>query len=397
LWAGVAAHKRGGAPAPTGSETGPESRARRPAVAGFDLTFSPPKSVSTAWALADQGTQAVIYDCHRRALVYVLAYAEENVLHARSGTNGVAQEDVDGVVAAAFTHYDSRAGDPQLHDHVVVWNRARTTSDGRWRTLDSGGLFKHAVALSELHQGVLSDMLTEALGVGWDGRARRHSERPRWEVTGVAEELLAEFSTRAGQIEVRREELLAQFHATHGRAPSQAEVLRLRQRATIETRPDKAHRSLAEMTEQWRRRAAAHLGCSPVAWVQGLARRNDLPLLRASDFAEQMLADAAAVVSANVAAQRATFSRANLLAEAHRLFHGVRFASPDDRVSVVEATTDMATAGSVLLSAPERHHVPEAFRRADGSSKFRARGHGGLHLGSSPRSRGTPALRRPSH
>ncbi len=371
----LAGDNRGAVAPASGTETALLDRARRPAVAGFDLTFSPPKSVSVAWALADQGTQAVIYDCHRRALAYVLAYAEANVLHARSGTNGVAQEDIDGVVAAAFTHYDSRAGDPQLHDHVVVWNRARTTSDGRWRTLDSRGLFKHAVALSELHQGVLSDLVTQALGAGWDGRTRRHSERPRWEVTGVAEELLAEFSTRAGQIEVRREELLAQFHATHGRAPSQPEVLRLRQRATIDTRADKVHRSLAEMTEQWRRRAAPYLDCSPVAWVQGLAGRNDLPLLRASDFAEQMLADAAGAVAATVAAQRATFSRANLLAEAHRLFHGVRFASPDDRVSVVEATTDLATSGSVLLSAPERHHVPQASRRADGSSKFRARGH----------------------
>jgi hypothetical protein len=32
------------------------------------------------------------------------------------------------------------------------------------RTLDSRGLFKHTVALSELHHGVLSDLLTEKLG-----------------------------------------------------------------------------------------------------------------------------------------------------------------------------------------------------------------------------------------
>ena len=36
-------------------------------VAGFDLTFSPSK-LSTAWALADQGTKAVVYECHRRAI-----------------------------------------------------------------------------------------------------------------------------------------------------------------------------------------------------------------------------------------------------------------------------------------------------------------------------------------
>ena len=151
-------------------------------MAGFDLTFSPSKSVSVAWALADRETKARIYACHRRAIEVVLTYAEREVFHSRSGTNGVVQEDVEGVVAAAFTHWDSRAGDPQLHDHVVVANRARSVSDGTWRTLDSRGLFKSVVALSELHQGVLSDLLTKELGWGWDGRARRHSEQLRFEV-----------------------------------------------------------------------------------------------------------------------------------------------------------------------------------------------------------------------
>ena len=34
------------------------------------------------------------------------------------------------------------------------------------------GLYKSVVALSEMHQGVLSDLLTEKLGWGWDGRSR---------------------------------------------------------------------------------------------------------------------------------------------------------------------------------------------------------------------------------
>ena len=92
-----------------------------------------------AWALADPEPKQVIYACHRRAIEVVLTYAEQEVFHSRSGTNGVVQEDIEGVVAAAFTHWDSRAGDPQLHDHVVVANRARSISDGMWRTLDSPG------------------------------------------------------------------------------------------------------------------------------------------------------------------------------------------------------------------------------------------------------------------
>jgi hypothetical protein len=68
------------------------------AVAGFDLTFSPAKSASTVWALADESTRMVIYACHRKAIEFVLADAELEVFHSRSGTNGIVQEDIEGVI-----------------------------------------------------------------------------------------------------------------------------------------------------------------------------------------------------------------------------------------------------------------------------------------------------------
>ncbi len=347
----------------------------RTPVAGFDLTFSPSKSVSTAWALADRDTKEQIYACHRRAIEVVLTYAEREVFHSRSGTNGVVQEDVEGVVATAFTHWDSRAGDPQLHDHVVVANRAQSVSDGTWRTLDSRGLFKSLVALSELHQGVLSDLLTHSLGWGWDGRSRRHSEQLRFEVTGVSEALMAEFSQRSVAIEERKTDLVNQFALAHGRQPRSVEVLELRRRATLETRPAKEHHSLAEMTESWRRQAESYIGVDQVSWVAELAERNDLPLLHAGDLADGILEDAAGVAVQRVAERRATFSRANVLAEVHRQLHGVRFASPEDRIAVAERTADLALAQSLLISAPELHHTPERLRRDDGTTRFRAKGH----------------------
>ncbi len=347
----------------------------RTPVAGFDLTFSPSKSVSTAWALAERETKELIYDCHCRAIDVVLTYAEREVFRSRSGKGGVVQEDVEGVVATAFTHWDSRAGDPQLHDHVVVANRARSASDGVWRTLDSRGLFKCVVMLSELHQGVLADLLTEALGWGWDGRARRHSDRLRFEVTGVSEALMTEFSQRAAVIEDRKTALVDDFAAAHGRQPTSVEVLRLRQRATLETRVAKEHHSLAELTRGWRGRAERYVGDDQCSWVAALADRNDLPLLQATDLTDEILADAASVAVQSVAERRATFSRANILAEAHRQFHGVRFASPDARIAVIERTADLAMDQSLLVSAPELHHTPERLRRADGTSRFRAKGH----------------------
>jgi hypothetical protein len=301
----------------------------------------------------------------------VLSYAEDHVFHSRSGAGGIAEEDVTGVIATSFTHFTSRADDPQLHDHLVVWNRARSVSDGKWRTLDSKAIFKATTTLSELHQGVLSDLLTSALGVGWEARERRHSLKPRYEITGVAESLMAEFSRRSEQIAERSELLRAEFKAAHGRSATAVEDMKLHAVATIATRPDKTKHSLAELTEGWRERATSHVGKDEqIAWVSSLKDRNDLPLLGREDLGEAILADTARAVLATVAEHHSTYGRQNLLAEAHRMLHGVRFASPDDRVAVADHIAELAIARSVMLTPPSLHHTPERYIRPDGSSRL---------------------------
>ena len=343
------------------------------AVAGFDLTFSAPKSVSVAWALADGGTQAVIYEAHQQALAYVLRYAEQCVFTSRSGKNGVVQEEIRGVVGAAFDHWDSRAGDPQLHTHVVVMNRAQS-EDGVWRTLDSRGMFRATVGLSEMYNGVLSDFLTQALGWGWESTRRLYSQIPKYEVAGVPQELQKEFSSRSTDIEVATNALIPDFVTSHGRLPNSPEMLRLRQRATLATRPDKHVHPLAEQVEGWRKRAQELLNTDPVPWVATLKDRNDLPLLRADDLTNEMLTEVGAIAVHVVAEKRSTFSRANVFAEVLRQIHWVRFASADDRMAVVERTVQLALADVLLISAPELAHTPARFARPDGTSKFRARG-----------------------
>jgi hypothetical protein len=124
------------------------SRPRTQAVAGYDLTFSPVKSVSALWAAADLTTAATIERAHRAAVGDALRFIEQHALYARTGTNGIRQVDVQGMVAAAFTHRDSRAGDPDLHTHVAVANKVQTL-DGRWLSIDGRILFKATVAASE--------------------------------------------------------------------------------------------------------------------------------------------------------------------------------------------------------------------------------------------------------
>ena len=72
------------------------------------------------------------------------------------GPNGVRQVDVRGLVATAFTHRDSRAGDPDLHTHVAVANKVQTL-DGRWLGIDGRVLFKANVAASETYNTALEN------------------------------------------------------------------------------------------------------------------------------------------------------------------------------------------------------------------------------------------------
>jgi len=338
-------------------------------VAGFDLTFSPPKSVSTAWALADRGTQALIYECHERAMRDTLAYAEKHYLRSRRGKGGVAFEEIEGVIAASFTHYDSRAHDVDLHDHVVMWNRAKCL-DGKWRTLDSRGLHKANQALSTLHANILATYLTEALGWGWDMLETRMG-MVKAEVTGVPERLMAEFSQRTKDIEALREGLLAKFREHYGRDPNPIEFDSLNSKANQRTRSSKEHKSLADPTAEWRERAEPYVGPEPASWVSTLAGRNDLPALRADDLSDEMLVEVAKVALRRTSDRRSVHTRAHIETQVSIELFGVRFASADDLISVTRRATDMALDGSVQVSVGDLHHVPQQWKSRDKASKFR--------------------------
>jgi conjugative relaxase-like TrwC/TraI family protein len=344
------------------------------AVGGFDLTFSPSKSVSVAWALADNDTREVIYRCHQEAIAEVLAYAEREVFHSRSGKNGCVEEDVVGVVAASFTHFDSRDGDPQLHDHVVILNRVQAKNDGAWRTLDSRGLFASTVMLSEMHQGVLSDLLTAELGWDWEAHTRRSSTVPKWEVAGVSKRLMDEFSQRTTAIVTAKDRLIAQFEEDHHRTPTDVEVLKLRQTATLSTRRAKKGLSLGDLTEEWTSRADPYLDDEPLAWVHELGAKN-VPAFTSVEFEDEILLDVANSALDVVSAKRPTFSRANVQAEVFRQMQGVRFVMPAERILTEARATDLAVAQALLITTPNLHHTPRFLLRSNGTSKFQGSGH----------------------
>jgi len=344
------------------------------AVGGFDLTFSPSKSVSLAWALADHETREVIYRCHQKAIAEVLAYAEREAFHTRTGSQGCVEEDIVGVVAASFTHFDSRDGDPQLHDHVVILNRVQAKNDGTWRTLDSRGLFASTVMLSEMHQGVLSDLLTAELGWDWEAHSRHSSTAPKWEVAGVSRRLMDEFSRRTTAIVNAKDRFVVQFEDDHGRAPTDVEVIKLRQTATLSTRRAKRGVGLRDLTEEWAARAKPYLDDEPMAWVHELSGR-DVRAFTSEEFADEILLDVANSALDVVSAKRPTFSRANVQAEVFRQMLGVRFVMPAERILTATRATDLAVAQALLITTPNLHHTPRFLLRANGTSRFLRTGH----------------------
>jgi len=94
------------------------SRPQTTAVAGYDLTFSPVKSVSTLWALADPAVAAQIEKAHRAAVSDALSFIERHALFSRTGANGIRQVDVQGLVAAAFT---TATAAPETPTCTLMW------------------------------------------------------------------------------------------------------------------------------------------------------------------------------------------------------------------------------------------------------------------------------------
>jgi conjugative relaxase-like TrwC/TraI family protein len=176
----------------------PRSRTK---VAAFDLTFSAPKSVSVLFAIADDSVSGALLEAHERAVEAAFAYIEREACFTRRGHNGERRIRGDGFVAAAYRHRLSRAGDPQLHTHVVVANMTR--AEGRWTTLEAHSLYEHKSAAGAVYRAVLRAEVRERLPWVW----WRQVGRGLFEIEGVPHAVLREFSRRRVEIEQRAFEL----------------------------------------------------------------------------------------------------------------------------------------------------------------------------------------------
>ena len=350
------------------------SRPKTTAVAGFDLTFSPVKSVSALWAIADPSTAAKVELAHQRAVKDALTFIETHALFTRLGTNGVRQVDVSGLVAAAFTHRDSRAGDPDLHTHVAVANKVQTL-DGRWLAVDGRVLYKAKVTASETYNTALERHLIEGLGVRFAERANPDPrKRCVREIVGVDPALNQRWSTRRVAIVARRGEVAGHFQQDHGRPPTPVEMIQLAQRATLETRdPKHEPRTLAEQRTAWHRQAVEVLGSEHVDLVVAAALSPTTPSLSTVDNA--WVSATSVRVLDEVEQRRSTWQVWHVRAEALRQIRTADVPAAHVATVVDLIVDEVLNTKSVLLASDADPIIePAVLRRQDEASVYQVAG-----------------------
>ncbi len=287
-------------------------------VAGIDLTYNAPKSVSALWAASSGEHREAIERAHRDAVESTLKHIERDVELVRTREAGELKwSTANSLVAAQFMHTSSRltrdqekggVPDPHLHTHAVVLAAERT--DGTFAAVDSRELFRSARVNGAWYRSQLAHNLQNAglqieRGTGRDGRY--------FEVKGVPKELVERWSSRTAQIE----KAARAFKDRYGRDPKGREISAL----TTGTRGTKTSMAQTNVDQAWKALAAEH----------GLTREETHALFSAREQTQERIPapapDLPKEIADRVTANASMVSERDLMAIAYERSTGV--ATPE--------------------------------------------------------------------
>jgi conjugative relaxase-like TrwC/TraI family protein len=217
----------------------PRPPGRAPTVPGFDLMFSVPKSASMLFGLGGEREQVAVLRAQRTAVAEAMRYLDDHACLVRRGDGGHIIERGGGLVGATFEHRTSRAGDPQIHTHVLVANLTER-ADGVWAALDGRAIYHEAKAAGHVHEATFRRELARELGVEW-GRVHNGIA----EIDGITDEQRAAFSRRSTEIDAYMDE-----HGLSGPEARQIAAVRTRQAKDYDVTP-------AAAAPEWRTRGTA--------------------------------------------------------------------------------------------------------------------------------------------
>ena len=354
------------------------SKKHQTAIAGFDLVFTPSKSVSIAWGLGDKQLRKDIEAAHEHAIQDVVRHLENTVIMTRRGHNGIRQIDTkSGVIGTKFRHYDSRAGDPNLHDHVVIANRVEGEDD-KWSSIDGRVLYQYGVECSELYNSKVQEYVTQLTGLQFEPRMQ--NGKPIHEIVGISDETIRAFSSRRGDISAELDRVKAKFVADNGYEPSEKQLIKLAQQATLATRPAKSEaRSLEDLHTEWV--AAAHALSDhgvqvPVDHQLAESLKNAslnyeqsvLQGVRQEAYSTPLEAHTDAVLS-RLEEARATWRRTHINAETSRYVRELGLNETQDK-GLISSIRQSVIEDSLPLHIKDTRLTPREYLRKDGTSQY---------------------------
>lgn len=221
--------------------------------AGFDLTFSMPKSASVmAYVAGDKRILAA----NMAAVAKTMAWVEKNLAEGRRDVEGrKVPVQTGNLVYALFQHDTSRALDPQGHIHTVIANLTRMPG-GNWQALHADKLWSRNTVIGAIYHAHLRGEL-ERLGYSLDMKGKHGT----FEIAGVPKAVLAEFSQRRAEILER---------ATHLGIKSPEGLREITKRSRD---PKLGVEDRAALKQEWASRAAA-LGFDGKALVAAAEARS---------------------------------------------------------------------------------------------------------------------------
>ena len=204
----------------------------------YDFTVSPPKSVSVA---ALVGGDERILEAHAQAVRSAMkefeAFATTRVRIGKANCD----RSTGNFVAATFTHDTSRALDPQLHTHCIVFNATFDAVENRWKALQNYELLRARKFAENVYYHELARKLR---GFGYE---IRNLTRGDFQIEDISEEVCGRFSKRDAEIDKAMAKLLADKPELAGK-----NFKALRAQLAVETRAKKQKDlSQAELRQLW--------------------------------------------------------------------------------------------------------------------------------------------------
>ena len=166
---------------------------------GMELVVSPHKSVAVLGAVGRAEDMHAIVDAETGATLEFL----DGWFRERGGRRGRDQvrTETSGLTWAVTRHGTSRAGDPAVHDHVLIANIVEMgDTRGGWKALDTASLRDVLHAATIIGRAAAARQAVE-LGYGIEADDGRSGRLRGWRIAGVPDEVCELFSKRSAEID----------------------------------------------------------------------------------------------------------------------------------------------------------------------------------------------------